>query len=36
VGQHNALTVDRIKEQFIPYWTNVDATLGANITAAVT
>jgi catalase len=35
VGQYNSLTVDRIKEQFISYWTNVDATLGANIAAAV-
>ena len=31
VGQYNALTVDRIKERFIWYWTQVDADLGAKI-----
>ena len=35
IGQYNSLTVDRIKERFIQYWTNVDAGLGANISSAV-
>jgi catalase len=35
VGQHSALTVDRIKTQFVQYWTNVDAGLGAAIAARV-
>src|SRR5690606_9393120 len=34
VGQYNALTVDRIKERFIWYWTQVDAGLGAKIIEA--
>ena len=28
VGQYRALTIDRIKEAFLGYWTNVDAGLG--------
>ena len=35
IGQYSALTVDRIKAQFIGYWTQVDAKLGQTIAAAV-
>ena len=35
VGQYGGLTLDRIKERFIQYWTNVDADLGAKIAARV-
>jgi catalase len=35
IGQYGALTVDRIKDRFIGYWTQVDAGLGATIAAAV-
>jgi len=35
LGQYGALTVDRIKTRFIEYWTNVDAGLGAQISARV-
>jgi catalase len=35
IGQYSALTVDRIKAQFIGYWTQVDAGLGRTIAAAV-
>jgi catalase len=31
VGQYNSLTVDRIKERFLWYWTSVDAGLGAKL-----
>ncbi len=31
IGQYHALTVDRIKERFIWYWTQVDADLGRTI-----
>ncbi|MHA6693518.1 catalase [Homoserinimonas sp. A520] len=35
IGQYNGLTIDRIKERFLWYWTQVDAGLGAKITEAV-
>jgi len=35
IGQYNGLTVDRIKERFLWYWTSVDTDLGAKIGAAV-
>jgi catalase len=35
VGQYNALTVDRIRERFIWYWTQVDADLGQKIAEKV-
>jgi catalase len=35
VGQYNGLTVDRIKDRFIWYWTSVDSDLGAKIVEAV-
>jgi catalase len=35
IGQYSALTVDRIRERFIWYWTQVDAGLGQAIAAAV-
>jgi catalase len=35
VGQYNGLTVDRIKERFVWYWSSVDADLGTKISAAV-
>ena len=35
IGQYSALTVDRIKAQFIGYWTQVDANLGQTIASAV-
>ena len=35
IGQYSGLTVDRIKERFVWYWTSVDADLGAKISAAV-
>ncbi|WP_169165779.1 catalase [Cellulomonas taurus] len=31
VGQYRALTVDRVKERFLWYWTQVDAGLGATL-----
>jgi catalase len=31
VGQYGLLTVDRIKERFLWYWTSVDAGLGAQL-----
>jgi Catalase len=35
IGQYHSLTVDRIKERFIWYWSQVDAELGRTIAAAV-
>ena len=35
IGQYNALTIDRIKERFIWYWTQVDANLGHSLASAV-
>ena len=35
VGQYGALTVDRIKERFVWYWTQVDDGLGWSIASAV-
>jgi catalase len=35
VGQYGALTVDRIKERFLWYWTQVDAELGATLRSSV-
>ena len=32
-GQAKSITVDRIREQFFGYWTNVDAELGATLRA---
>ncbi|MEO6778236.1 MAG: catalase-related domain-containing protein, partial [Gemmatimonadaceae bacterium] len=34
-GQYKALTVDRIKERFLWYWTQVDAGLGAKLRVEV-
>ena len=34
-GQYNSLTLDRIRERFIWYWTQVDAGLGQKIAEAV-
>jgi len=34
-GQYNSLTVDRIKERFLWYWTSVDATLGVQLRSAL-
>ncbi len=34
-GQYNSLTVDRVKERFLGYWTSVDAGLGARLGEAV-
>ena len=35
VGQYNALTLDRIRDRFIWYWTQVDAGLGQQIAESV-
>ena len=35
IGQYGALTVDRIRERFLWYWTQVDADLGRELSAAV-
>jgi len=35
VGQYNSLTVDRVRERFLGYWTSVDADLGAKLAEAV-
>jgi catalase len=35
VGQYNSVTVDRVKERFLGYWTNVDAGLGTKLGEAV-
>jgi catalase len=35
IGQYKTLTVDRVKERFIWYWTQVDANLGHTIASAV-
>ena len=35
IGQYNALTIDRVKERFIWYWTQVDANLGHFLASAV-
>jgi catalase len=35
IGQYGALTVDRIRDRFLWYWSQVDAGLGRTLTAAV-
>ena len=35
VGQYNSLTVERIQERFLWYWTSVDTDLGAKLVTAV-
>ena len=35
VGQYNALTLDRIRERFIWYWSQVDAGLGQKIAESI-
>jgi catalase len=35
IGQYHALTVDRIKQRFVWYWSQVDADLGRTIADAV-
>lgn len=35
VGQYESLTVARIQERFVQYWTNVDQDLGAKIRARI-
>lgn len=35
VGQYRALTLDRVKQQFLGYWAQVDAGLGALLTERV-
>jgi len=35
IGQYRALTVDRVRDRFVWYWSQVDAGLGARIAAAI-